>query len=64
MFALAAVAAAHGSVQSSEVLLIIGAVAVAAFWKSIVKVAIALLGIAIVVMIVDGAAAIASILHH
>lgn len=45
-------------------LLIIGAVAAAAFWKAIVKVAIALLGIVILVSIVGGASVIASLLHH
>lgn len=64
MFALAAAVATHGSAQPAEFLLVIGAVAVAAFWKSILKVAIALLGITIVVMIVGGAAMIASILHR
>lgn len=64
MFALAAVNAAHSSVQSSEVLLLVGAVIVAAFWRPILKVAIAVLGIAIVVMIVGGATTIATLLHH
>lgn len=45
-------------------LIIIGAVAAAAFWKAIVKVMIALLGIVILVSIASGASAIANLLHH
>lgn len=45
-------------------LIIIGAIAAAAFWKAIVKVAIALLGIVILISIAGGASIIANLLHH
>ena len=59
-----ATAAAHGGSNYPTILIIIAAVALAAFWKTIVKIGIALLGIVILVAIVGGASAIVSILHH
>lgn len=63
MFALAAAAVTHGGIQSSDAFAVIVAVVIAAFWRFIVKIGIALLGIGFLVLIFGGASAIAHILH-
>lgn len=63
MLVLAAAAATHSGIQSSEALAVIGAVVIAAFWRFILKIGIALLGIGFLVLVFGGAAAIIHILH-
>jgi intracellular septation protein A len=57
MLALAA-AAAHGSVQSSEVLAIIASIVIAAFWRFFLKLGIAILIIGFLILLFGGASAI------
>jgi hypothetical protein len=57
MFVLAAAAVAHSSVQSSEALAVIAAIFIAAFWRFLLKLGIALLVVMILVLIFGGASA-------
>lgn len=58
-----AAAVTHSGIQSSEALAVIIAVVIAAFWRFIVKIGIALLGIGFLVLIFGGASAIIHLLH-
>jgi hypothetical protein len=59
--------AAHLAVQSAssvEVLIVLAATAIAAFWKAIIKVLIAIVVIAVVVLVCSGALALVSMTHN
>ena len=58
MFVLAAAAVAHSSVQSSEAVAIIAAIFIAAFWRFLRKLGIALLVVMVLVLVFGGASAI------
>jgi hypothetical protein len=61
---LALTTAAHSASQgSSAILFIIAAIAVAAFWKALIKIGLAVLVIGVLIVIFGGASAIISGLH-
>jgi hypothetical protein len=60
---LALASAAHGGVGQSETLLIIAAVALAAFWRALVKVGLAVLVIGFLILLFEGASAALHVLH-
>jgi hypothetical protein len=62
MFALAAVAA-HGTAQSSEVLVVIVAIVIAAFWRFLLKLGIAIVTVMILVLLFGGASGLLHGLH-
>jgi hypothetical protein len=60
---LALASAAHGGIAQSETLFIIAAVAVAAFWRALIKVGLAVLVIGFLILLFEGASAILHVLQ-
>lgn len=60
---LALAAAAHGGIAQSPTLFIIAAIAVAAFWKALVKIGLAVLVIGVLVLIHTEASAYMHVVH-
>jgi hypothetical protein len=60
---LALASAAHGGVAQSETLFIIVAIAVAAFWKALVKIGLAVLVIGFLFLMFSGASALVHGVH-
>jgi hypothetical protein len=60
---LALASAAHGGVGQSETLFIIAAIAVAAFWQTLVKIGLAVLVIGFLILLFEGASAFLHVLH-
>lgn len=60
---LALMAAAHSGASTDEMMFIVAAVAVAAFWKALVKVGLAVLVIGALILFFSGASALAHGLH-
>jgi hypothetical protein len=55
---LALASAAHGGIGQSETLFIIAAIAVAAFWRALIKVGLAVLLIGFLLLFFEGASAV------
>jgi hypothetical protein len=60
---LALASAAHGGVAQSEALFIIAAVVVAAFWKALIKIGLAVLVIGSLILLFSGASALVHGVH-